>query len=62
MILGYVFSDIYFDGYIPVLSAFVCFFASFLVIKVFDLMISGGKLFYPRITGFEENGKCDRIR
>jgi sigma-E factor negative regulatory protein RseC len=50
MIVGYLVGEQFGSGFLPVAAAFLFLGLTFLLLKVLDNLISGGKTFYPRIT------------
>lgn len=51
MIAGYLAGERFGGGFIPVGAAMLAFAASFLILRLIDRTVAGGKTFYPRITG-----------
>ena len=50
MILGYIITSRFVGGFWPIGSAFLFLAGSFLILKLIDNAVSGGKAFYPRIS------------
>ena len=50
MIIGYLVGEQFGNGFVPVAAAFLFLGLTFVLLKILDNLISGGKLFYPHIT------------
>lgn len=51
MIVGYVVADRFAGGVVPIISAFLFLGVSFVILRGIDRLVTGGRTFYPRITG-----------
>ena len=50
MIVGYIVADRFAEGAWPIIAAFAFLAASFLVLKLVDTAVTGGRAFYPRVS------------
>ena len=51
MFVGYIVADRYASGVVPIISAFLFLGVSFVILRGIDRLVTGGRTFYPRITG-----------
>ena len=51
MSVGYIVADRFAGGVVPIVSAFLFLGVSFAVLRGIDRLVTGGRTFYPRITG-----------
>ena len=59
MIIGYIVGERFAAGFWPIGTAFIFLILAFTLLKLFDKAISGGKIFYPRITKIIHSSKFE---
>ena len=58
MIAGYVVARRFAEGFLPIGAAFIFLCFSFVVLRLIDNAVSGGRTFYPRITKITDSSKA----
>ena len=63
MIAGYIVAQRFSSGFVPIAAAFIFLGCAFVLLKLVDLLVTGGRAFYPKIIRIIDplNDECSEL-